>query len=382
MMKKSAYLQLTLRDAAGPASGNIQGLAQSKLAGVHDGLNIRVLQATTDAADPMAHQVVVYVEGEQPGADDFEQLATTVIQKLWQRPVPGTSPALSAGAPVAPAPQLERVENWDDFDSNPTIATGGGTTPALAAALPALPARPGCRAPSPNGQPIGGGTPVNGDPLPADTNRADPVTQIFNNPDGDTCPGGGTGQDQEQNQRKNRTDVADAWRLTTCGAIIALPTPDALPKHRSAWSDEQLAAVAQFEGLPLQVVGFLAGVQMEGPESCNCNDGADPDYHLWLLDTPGNDRSHSVVVEATPRVRADHRWDISRLCNLVQNGTQVRMSGWLMMDPEHHDQVGATRGTDWEIHPIMQIEIFDPNTTGFVALDDATLPGEGTGAGG
>jgi hypothetical protein len=35
----------------------------------------------------------------------------------------------------------------------------------------------------------------------------------------------------------------------------------------------------------------------------------------------------------------------------------VRISGWLMMDPEHPDQIGNTRGTIWEIHPIMQIEV-------------------------
>ena len=33
------------------------------------------------------------------------------------------------------------------------------------------------------------------------------------------------------------------------------------------------------------------------------------------------------------------------------------VSGWLMLDPEHPDQVGKTRGTIWEIHPVMRMEV-------------------------
>ena len=41
----------------------------------------------------------------------------------------------------------------------------------------------------------------------------------------------------------------------------------------------------------------------------------------------------------------------------MKKDQRVRISGWLMLDPEHPDQVGKTRGTIWEIHPIMQIEV-------------------------
>ena len=40
------------------------------------------------------------------------------------------------------------------------------------------------------------------------------------------------------------------------------------------------------------------------------------------------------------------------------------------MDPEHPDQIGKTRGTIWEIHPIMQIET--QTLTGWKPLDDGT----------
>ena len=60
----------------------------------------------------------------------------------------------------------------------------------------------------------------------------------------------------------------------------------------------------------------------------------------------------------TPRVRAAHPgWSIDRICNLlVMPQVQVRVSGWLMMDPNHADQIGQSRGTTWEIHPILAIE--------------------------
>ena len=38
-----------------------------------------------------------------------------------------------------------------------------------------------------------------------------------------------------------------------------------------------------------------------------------------------------------------------------------------MMDPEHPDQIGKTRGTIWEIHPITKIEV--EQNGGWVTLD-------------
>jgi len=35
---------------------------------------------------------------------------------------------------------------------------------------------------------------------------------------------------------------------------------------------------------------------------------------------------------------------------VIREQQHVRVSGWLMLDPEHPDQVSKTRGTIWEIH--------------------------------
>jgi hypothetical protein len=134
---------------------------------------------------------------------------------------------------------------------------------------------------------------------------------------------------------------------------------------RVNWSDADTQAVARFEGTPVRVEGFLAGARQEKGEKCNCNGGADSasadpamcDIHVWLTAQPVKDRTRAVVVEVTPRGKAKHTsWTETALNRLARNSTPVRVSGWLMFDQDHYEQLDATRGTLWEIHPIMQIE--------------------------
>jgi hypothetical protein len=41
------------------------------------------------------------------------------------------------------------------------------------------------------------------------------------------------------------------------------------------------------------------------------------------------------------------------------NQQKVRISGWLMLDPEHKDMIDeGLRSTLWEIHPITKIEVW------------------------
>src|SRR5262249_44124022 len=99
---------------------------------------------------------------------------------------------------------------------------------------------------------------------------------------------------------------------------------------------------------------------MEGEESCNCHSPDDDqrDFHLWLTRDAGADRSDSMVVEVTPRLRVKHPgWTAESLERAAQEERRIRISGWLMLDPEHPDQVGKPRGTLWEIHPITSIEV-------------------------
>jgi hypothetical protein len=188
--------------------------------------------------------------------------------------------------------------------------------------------------------------------LSARIGKPEPVSNTFRG-----CPPSGDGGDPVLNTLKNRVDEAQ-WQPTTVQAILDLDWPEAIEhRPRSRWSRTDTEAVARHEGTPVQVEGYLVQAKKMSPESCNCHSVEYVDYHIWLVDDPRKDRQQSVVIETSPRVQAHHpAWTLRRIQELARSKVKVRISGWLLMDPEHPDQIGKTRGTIWEIHPIMQIE--------------------------
>jgi hypothetical protein len=184
------------------------------------------------------------------------------------------------------------------------------------------------------------------------------------------CPPEGKGGDPALNRLKNRTDQGRYYPVAL-DAIGSLAIPSGTRKPRSQWLDRQLASIARFEGIPVAVEGYLALVKNggggsrragreEGKESCNCglDTPADHDYHLWLLPSPTAQRSQSLVVEMTPRVRRHHpSWTLANLTDVAESRRRVRISGWLLFDQEHPEQINKTRKTLWEIHPIMKVEV-------------------------
>jgi hypothetical protein len=174
------------------------------------------------------------------------------------------------------------------------------------------------------------------------------------------CPPIGDGSDRDLNKLKNRDDDASQYYPVAFDAVEKLPFPTTIERlQRVKWSASDKAAIAKYEGTPVAIEGYLADAKEEGPEACNCH-GADTqyhDFHIWMTKNAHEDRTAAIVVEATPRTRATHpSWTVSALRRLAKDGTRVRVSGWLLMDPEHPDQIGKTRGTIWEVHPIMRIE--------------------------
>ncbi len=76
-----------------------------------------------------------------------------------------------------------------------------------------------------------------------------------------------------------------------------------------------------------------------------------------------------MVVEVTPRWRgANPNWNLIAFQHLVSQHARVRITGWLMFDQEHPDQLHtaqnrpATRGTLWELHPVTKIEVLSGGT--------------------
>ena len=185
------------------------------------------------------------------------------------------------------------------------------------------------------------------------------------------CPPQGDGGDRALNVLKNRVDEG-SYASVPFDSVLALRWPAGVEQvARARWTRADAADVARYEGIPIAVEGYLASAKLEGPESPNCHGAATRlrDFHIWLTRNPGEDRRGSLVVEMTPRVRAAHRgWTVAALRRVAQARDRVRVSGWLLLDQEHPDQVGRTRGTIWEVHPITRFEV--QRRGRWVALDD------------
>lgn len=189
--------------------------------------------------------------------------------------------------------------------------------------------------------------------LPDMPNKPKPQSSTFHG-----CPPQGDGGDPIMNTLKNRIDEGN-YVPVSFDAIFNLTWPKAVEhRDRSTWSAEDTAAIAKSEGIPVIVEGYIYGAKESGSESANCHATSSDmvDWHVWFTKNPGEDRTHSIVIEPTPRSRANHKWTIKMMEDLAKNQTPVRISGWVFFDPEHPDQIGKTRGTIWEIHPVMQIE--------------------------
>ena len=205
---------------------------------------------------------------------------------------------------------------------------------------------------SPTGTPTIISTPTPGG-LPDMPDKPIPQSSTFQG-----CPPQGDGGDPILNSLKNRIDEGN-YVPVSFDAIFDLTWPKTVERRdRSTWSAEDTATIAKSEGIPVIVEGYIYGAKESGSESANCHATSSDmvDWHVWFTKNPGEDRTHSIVIEPTPRSRANHKWTIKMMEDLAKNQTPVRISGWVFFDPEHPDQVGKPRGTIWEIHPVMQIE--------------------------
>lgn len=173
----------------------------------------------------------------------------------------------------------------------------------------------------------------------------------------------GKGGDPQLNREKNRytmpLDVVDL----TVQSIIQTPSSvlaDAGRKKREWWSSAARDYAKQEESRGVRVTGYLVRAKQEGPESCNGYSDSLHDYHIWISDAPTYDKANGLIVEITPRwesVRAG--WRIAEIERLAQRHSRVRVTGWLMWDEEHPDEVGRSRATQWEVHPVTGFEVFD-----------------------
>lgn len=150
----------------------------------------------------------------------------------------------------------------------------------------------------------------------------------------------------------------------------AITRPVAVPDIL-AYPDRDDANLEASDAVVLR--GQLLQAVHEGPESPNC--GIEKDYHLFIgtIDAAHpqgahltkaqvkSRKKHSVVVELTPNFQDVHPAWGHGLQALA--GRNVCITGWLLYDYEHHPQIGHTRGTLWEVHPVTAIALLQPDGT-------------------
>jgi len=202
-----------------------------------------------------------------------------------------------------------------------------------------------------------------------------PKKTTFHGQEGD-CPWNGDNSDSGTFVNKNRADTAEndgvQYHDVTWAAIAKLNYPVAKPLRKN-WTPDQIAEITPFEGEAIRTIGYIVAFKPQSGGSgegtnCHFNAPADTDTHMALVEGVGEAEKTSVVVEFTPRfLKAHPNWKKSKLSAWINSDSPVRISGWLMLDPDHRNHLNRFRSTLWEIHPITKIEVWQDNA--WVNLD-------------
>lgn len=171
----------------------------------------------------------------------------------------------------------------------------------------------------------------------------------------------GIGGDRDLNREKNRFDAPKTFADIGAGDIIKIPSTlllEAGRKKRENWSGEERDYASQEESHGVRLTGYLIAVRESGRESCNGYSDSLRDFHIWIADSPDDYKANAVIVEMTPRWKSVHpEWQLRELERLADRHAKVRASGCLMWDEEHPEEVGKSRGTQWEVHPVTNFEV-------------------------
>ncbi len=262
------------------------------------------------ALEQLAPPATVTILGDQPAAHGYVHVRTAAGNEGW-----AYAASLSAATPVGPPPSGARL--YDQID-------------------PSWP-------------------------------KPTPSVTSFTSSEGDTCGPSGEGGDSTTNSRKDRTDEPTTSYPVSFSAVADLDFPRGAPRSREQWTLAQLKEITPYEGTPIMLVGYLVDqIKEEGAETANCGltEHDEVDWHMYLTsDFVANDgklhKGEAVIVETTPRVRKKHpNWHVDVLRRWVNKEQPVRISGWLLLDPEHQADIKqGHRATIWEIHPIIHIEV-------------------------
>jgi hypothetical protein len=189
-----------------------------------------------------------------------------------------------------------------------------------------------------------------------------------------SCPATGCGElgDALLNTAKNRFGRVTSPEAVTLKDIRDFAQPD-------TWdTGSPRDSIADIEGRPVVVMGFLLKAKRGGAESCNCGitGAVNTDIHLVLVsklpdlddeDEVNEAEAGSVTAEITPRVRQHgHPKLVIKNINDFE-GEFVKLTGRMMLDTKHIPQAhrlpherpnkGLKRATSWEVHPVTRFEV-------------------------
>src|ERR1043166_187588 len=116
-----------------------------------------------------------------------------------------------------------------------------------------------------------------------------------------SCPPEGAGGDRMLNVVKNRTDVPEKYETLALADVIALDVPAGATKRaRRRWPQEAILTIQKQEQRAVSVDGYIVGVKVSEPESCNCHD--ERDIHILIGSSPSASHGETLIVEMTPRL--------------------------------------------------------------------------------
>jgi len=216
---------------------------------------------------------------------------------------------------------------------------------------------------------VGGATPVAAPALAL----TPPCTETMEE-DIPSCPSTGCGEagDALLNTAKNRFGRVTNPQAVTLKDIRDFAQPD-------TWdTGSPRDSIADIEGRPVVVMGFLLKAKRGGAESCNCGitGAVNTDIHLVLVsklpdlddeDEVNEAEAGSVTAEITPRVRqhGHPKWVVKNINDF--EGEFVKLTGRMMLDTKHIPQAHRLpherpnkrlkRATSWEVHPVTRFEV-------------------------
>ena len=179
------------------------------------------------------------------------------------------------------------------------------------------------------------------------------------------CDQNGIGQAAPNSRKAGLNILKNRRAQPTMVRAVSVVEMLAYPKRNDAALEASSAVVLR---------GQLLQAVHEGPESPNC--GLETDYHIFIgaIDAAHSQgahltktqvksrKKHAIVVELTPNIQDLHP-DWGDRLQQVLAGKNVCITGWLLYDYEHPPQLGHTRGTLWEVHPVTGIAVLQQDGT-------------------